>query len=182
MVQRSHAIAMNKERHHEHQYFGEERGERQAFAPLEHEAIRKESSARKGAGQNQIYELSPEYTKSAPIFFQNGDNDNDFQARHEIVDASIVIYGLSGILCEKEMDQPKPSKKIFGKSKSKHLSSATFQTRSSSSSLEDRGLFVESASNPICALISITSSYGGNNMDYETFLPSILKVALLISY
>jgi len=44
---------------------------------------------------------------------------------------------------------------------------------SSFSSLEDGGLFSESERNPIFALVSITTSYAGHDMDYETFLPSI---------
>ncbi|CAJ1954306.1 unnamed protein product [Cylindrotheca closterium] len=133
--------------------------------------------------------MSPEYTtkkKASSFFHSSGHHANALQTKHDIVDTTIVIYGLSGIMCEKEIEEPKASKSMFGRNKSKGLPpAATFQTRSmdsknwSSSTLsssvgsEDGGLFAESDSNPVTALVSITTSYSAHNMDYETFLPSI---------
>ncbi|KAL3944947.1 MAG: hypothetical protein SGBAC_000981 [Bacillariaceae sp.] len=163
---------MNVDRNIERQHYGTER---QSFAPLVYEGTSTESNGRhKNREQKPIYRMSPEYTKKAPSFYRDsGYHVNAMHTKHEIVDANIVVYGLSGIMCDKEMKKPKTSRKLFGRNKSKGLSSTTFQTLSSSIGSEDAGLFGENDSNPAIALASITTSYSAHNMDYESFLPSI---------
>lgn len=114
---------------------------------------------------------------------QADNQENSHIANFELMDTTIVIYGLSGIMCELETVKSKTPRK-FGRSKDASLST------SQSSSLESRnwsasttssmdvsatieGMLIENDLNPTTALVSLTTHTISSDTAYETFLASI---------
>jgi hypothetical protein len=127
--------------------------------------------SRNSFAKSDTYDYTQQYTM---------DDDDKF----ELMNVTIVVYGLSGIVCEKEVAKKKRSKFGLGKDKSSKISEKfgnSISTKAYSGSTissvgvsaSDEGTFIEKSNAPTTAVVSYRKNAFSSQTSLETFLPSL---------
>jgi hypothetical protein len=145
--------------------------ERPALAPIEKYKSQREQQP----SGRQTPEPPPFFDKYSADY---NSQDQSQKTNFELMDTTIVVYGLSGIMCEEELTKPKTPRR-FGRSKDSSIRSLDSRTWSASTvssmdiSATMEGMLLENDLNPTTALVSLTFHTDSSNTAFETFLPSI---------
>jgi hypothetical protein len=159
--------------------------ERSALAPREWYNSQREqqpSGRQKPEPPPFFDKSSADYNHAAPESYNRDSRDQSQKTNFELMDTTIIVYGLSGIMCEEELTKPKTPTR-FGRSKdssrssqirsldSRNWSASTVSSMDISARME--GMLIENDLNPTTALVSLTTHTLSSDTAFETFLPSI---------
>lgn len=167
---------------HRGRRYGEERP---ALAPIErYKSQREQQPSGRQKPEPPLFfdKSSTDYNHAAPESYNRDSQDQSQKKNFDLMDTTIVVYGLSGIMCEKELTKPKTPRR-FGRSKdsswsspirtldSRNWSASTISSADISATME--GMLIENDLNPTTALVSLTTHTLSSDTAFETFLPSI---------
>lgn len=120
------------------------------------------------------------------VFFTESEYDNipqflemEDKNKFELMHVSVVVYGMAGIVCQKEAVKKKRSKfktkkngDVEGKGSSTKVSSGSI-TSSTDVSVTEEGEFIDNPNAPTTAVVSFRKNAISSQHSLETFLPSV---------